>query len=125
MFEISLNFLVLEVNDKYIHKYSKDRVKGANMPQLSLYLDESTMEALRQDAARAGTSLSKYVANVLHEHAESSRWPDGFFDLYGSFDDGCIEDECFGDDCFETPFGAAPEEAFDEAKPGSPSNLRE
>lgn len=83
------------------------------MPQLSLYLDEPTMEALRQDAARAGTSLSKYVANVLHEHAEASRWPDGFFDLYGAFDD----------ECFEAPFEDSPEELFGEAEPSSPSSL--
>lgn len=88
------------------------------MPQLSLYLDEPTMEALRQDAARAGTSLSKYVANVLHEHAEASRWPDGFFDLYGAFDD-----ECFDDECFEAPLEDSPEETFGEAEPSSPSSL--
>ena len=31
------------------------------MPQLSLYMDEPTMEGLRRDAAREGKTLSKFV----------------------------------------------------------------
>ena len=34
------------------------------MPQLSLYMDEPTMEGLRRDAAREGKTLSKFVAGA-------------------------------------------------------------
>ena len=37
------------------------------MPQLSLYLDDETMANLRVDAAREGTSLSKYANKVIRE----------------------------------------------------------
>ena len=64
------------------------------MPQLSLYLDEDTMNALRRDANVAGLSLSKYVSRVLQEQAENKGWPEGWFDLYGSLAD---------DDSFQEP----------------------
>lgn len=56
------------------------------MPQLSLYLDETTMGELRDRAEQRNTSLSKYVGSLLREDA-TSKWPEGFFDLYGSIDD--------------------------------------
>ena len=57
------------------------------MPQLSLYMDEPMMEGLRQDAAREGKTLSKFVAGVLRDRDTSGLWPHGFFDLYGACDD--------------------------------------
>lgn len=57
------------------------------MPQLSLYLDDTSMESLRAHAADEGLSLSKYVKNMLNENAHSSGWPAGWFDLYGSLAD--------------------------------------
>ena len=35
------------------------------MPQVSLYVDEATMKALRQEAASEGVSLSRHVATRL------------------------------------------------------------
>ena len=49
------------------------------MPQLSLYMDEPTMEGLRR--------LSKFVAGVLRDRDTNGLWPHGFFDLYGVCDD--------------------------------------
>ena len=60
------------------------------MAQLSLYVDDSTMEDLRRDAAREGKTLSKFVAGVLKDHAENNRWPNGFFNLYGVCEDGVL-----------------------------------
>ena len=57
------------------------------MAQLSLYVDDSTMEDLRRDAAREGKTLSKYAAGVLRERKEHNGWPPGFFNLYGACDD--------------------------------------
>ena len=53
------------------------------MAQLSLYVDDSTMEDLRRDAAREGKTLSKFVAGVLRDRDTNGLWPPGFFDLYG------------------------------------------
>ena len=56
------------------------------MPQLSLYLEDDTMDILRQDATREGVSLSKHASRVIRENNVSA-WPKGFFDLYGALDD--------------------------------------
>ena len=70
------------------------------MPQLSLYMDEPTMEMLRANASDAGFSLSKYVSDILHSQNNNHGWPDGFFDLYGILAD---------DDSFVVP----PDPPFD------------
>ena len=77
------------------------------MPQLSLYLDDDTMDLLRQDAAREGVSLSKHASRVIRE-SSTSAWPKGFFDLYGALDDDTFvvppelswEDDCYSFDDF-------------------------
>lgn len=64
------------------------------MAQLSLYIDDETMEGLRLDAAARGESLSKYVRQMLSARPQQrgSRWPVGFFDLYGSVADASFEE---------------------------------
>ena len=68
------------------------------MPQVSLYVDDATMDDLRTEAAREGVSLSKYVASRVrrHERADTpSGLPSSFFEnLYG-----CLAD----DDSFVRP----------------------
>lgn len=68
------------------------------MPQVSLYVDEETMEGLRTEAALEGTSLSKYVAARIRRRDRPdtpSGLPEGLLDrLYG-----CLAD----DDTFERP----------------------
>ena len=58
------------------------------MAQLSLYVDDSTMEDLRRDAAREGKTLSKYAAGVLRERKTNGPWAPGVFGLYGVCGDG-------------------------------------
>lgn len=58
------------------------------MPQLSLYLDDDLMDKLRDGASRAHLSLSKYAARCIDSETASALWPQGFWDLYGSVDDG-------------------------------------
>ena len=50
------------------------------MPQLSLYLDDETMLELREDAAQAGMSLSKFATKTLKERKQNSSWPQGYFE---------------------------------------------
>ena len=69
------------------------------MPQVSLYVDDATMESLRADAAREGLSLSKHVARRLNSADAGLRgrcdtasgMPQGYFEQFY----GCIEDETF------------------------------
>lgn len=56
------------------------------MPQLSLYLDDATMESLRSDAGRENMSLSQYARGLIQNRAESA-WPKGFWATYGALDD--------------------------------------
>ena len=56
------------------------------MPQLSLYLDASTMESLRCASDREGVSLSKYAGRLIRDHSASA-WPIGFWDTYGALQD--------------------------------------
>ena len=56
------------------------------MAQLSLYLEEETMDMLKKKAVLANVSLSKYVAELIRNDAASG-WPTGYGDLYGSIDD--------------------------------------
>lgn len=56
------------------------------MPQLSLYLDDATMEALRSDAGRERVSLSQYARSLIRGRAESA-WPAGFWGTYGALND--------------------------------------
>lgn len=58
------------------------------MPQLSLYLDDETMETLRRDAKEAGLSLSKYTANLIKGKSEHKGWPEGYWEtVYGCMAD--------------------------------------
>ena len=51
------------------------------MPQLSLYLDEPTMEKLRE----------RYVTGLIRESGEGRGWPSGYWDnVYG-----CLRDPTF------------------------------
>ena len=65
--------------------------RWATMPQLSLYLDEETMELLQKAAAESGESLSKRAARAIRESCKSNEWPEGHFDLFGSLADVDIE----------------------------------
>lgn len=56
------------------------------MPQLSLYLDDETMEKLRADAKRENLSLSKHVAKLIRESGsgDGNGWSERFWETYGS-----------------------------------------
>lgn len=55
------------------------------MAQLSLYMDDVSMDALRADAEAEGKSISSYAREVLESRHDSKRgwvngWPPGYFD---------------------------------------------
>lgn len=56
------------------------------MPQLSLYIDEHTLQRLRTAARLEHLSLSRYVVKKLNESMNAS-WPEGYERLFGAIDD--------------------------------------
>ena len=63
------------------------------MPQLSLYVDDATMETLRTSARGEGVSMSRYASNLIRERAQNGGWPQGYWEsIYG-----CLDDTDFGD----------------------------
>lgn len=60
------------------------------MAQLSLYMDDISMESLRADAEAAGKSISSYAREVLKRRNERGHgwvngWPPGYFDSLEPF----------------------------------------
>ncbi|MCI8424695.1 MAG: antitoxin [Adlercreutzia sp.] len=61
------------------------------MPQLSLYLDEPTMELLRSRSSRSHQSMSKYVTGLIRQSDRADSWPEGYWErVYG-----CLKDPSF------------------------------
>jgi hypothetical protein len=60
--------------------------KELAMPQLSLYLDNKTLELVQKQARNESVSLSKYVSGVLKTHV-SGNWPQNYWTLFGSVKD--------------------------------------
>ena len=56
------------------------------MPQLNLYVDESTHARIRRAAKAAGMSLSKWVAGVVTEKT-ANQWPPEVLALAGTWKD--------------------------------------
>ncbi|MCW7490914.1 toxin-antitoxin system, antitoxin component [Leptospira meyeri] len=56
------------------------------MPQLSLYLDQDTLKKIELAAKKEKVSISQWVKGKLQNSFEK-KWPDNFFQLYGSIDD--------------------------------------
>ncbi len=56
------------------------------MPQLSLYVDERTMERLRRAAKLESVSVSKYVVDKINRIIRTE-WPENYGQLFGAIDD--------------------------------------
>ena len=60
------------------------------MPQLHCYVKEELADKLQEKARHANLSTSKYLA-LLVEKEVQSQWPEGYFDLFGSWNGGALE----------------------------------
>jgi hypothetical protein len=60
------------------------------MPQLSLYLDKETLKKIEIAAKKEKVSISQWVKGKIQNSFEK-KWPDHFFELYGSIDDVSFE----------------------------------
>lgn len=57
------------------------------MPQLHLYVPDTTAELLKRRAEERGLTLSKYLAEVVRKEADAEEWPEGFFeDVLGAWE---------------------------------------
>ncbi|MCF7949757.1 MAG: hypothetical protein K9M94_14300 [Spirochaetia bacterium] len=56
------------------------------MPQISLYIDEETLEKLKAAASRERISISKWVAHRIRSQVEPE-YPAYYDELFGSIDD--------------------------------------
>jgi hypothetical protein len=62
------------------------------MSQLAIYIDEQLAKKLDKAVKASGKSKSKWVAGAI-EKSLQDQWPDGFFDLAGTWDDDLGPDE--------------------------------
>ena len=60
------------------------------MPQLHCYVKEELADRLQKKAEMAHLSVSKYLA-LLVEKEVGTQWPEGYFDLFGSWKGGTLE----------------------------------
>jgi len=62
------------------------------MSQLAIYLDDQLAARLDKAAKASGKSKSKWVCDAI-KMALQDQWPEGFFDLAGSWEDDIGPDE--------------------------------
>ena len=62
------------------------------MPQLALYIDDQLAERLDKAVKASGKSKSKWVSEAI-ESVLKDQWPEGFFELAGSWEDDVGPDE--------------------------------
>jgi len=62
------------------------------MSQLAIYIDDNLAKKLEKVVKASGKSKSKWVAGAI-ERSLRDQWPDGFFDLAGSWEDDLGPDE--------------------------------
>lgn len=57
------------------------------MPQLHMYVPESTAKVLKRRAGERRMSVSGYLAEIVGREVESTQWPEGFFEeVLGSWE---------------------------------------
>ena len=57
------------------------------MPQLHLYVPDTTAALLKRRAEERGLPLSKYLAEVVRKEADAEEWPEDFFeDVLGAWE---------------------------------------
>lgn len=62
------------------------------MSQLAIYIDNQLAERLDKAVKASGKSKSKWVADAI-KRSLHDQWPEGFFDLAGSWEDDVGPDE--------------------------------
>ena len=62
------------------------------MQHLHFYVPDEIARRLKQRAAQAGLSRSRYLAELVKRDAHiSATWPDGYFELFGTWQGAPLE----------------------------------
>lgn len=56
------------------------------MPQVTIYLPDDLLDEVKGEARRANKSLSAFMADLARRSVRPGGWPEGFWDLFGSWD---------------------------------------
>ena len=78
------NILVSILDCSTVQGYHVER--GEKLPQISLYIDEETLEKIKAAAEREHTSISKWVAGRIRLQVEPE-YPAGYEALFGAIKD--------------------------------------
>ena len=62
------------------------------MSQIAVYIDDQLAERLDKAVKSSGKSKSKWVADAIRSSLQD-RWPEGFFELAGSWEDDAEPEE--------------------------------
>ena len=62
------------------------------MTQLAIYIDDNLAERLEKVVTASGKSKSRWISDVI-KSALQDQWPDGFFELAGSWIDNAGQDK--------------------------------
>lgn len=57
------------------------------MAQLTIYLDDESIKRIERAASREQSSVSGWVKRRLIQSLDD-QWPEGYFDLFGSLEEG-------------------------------------
>ncbi|MEA3332459.1 MAG: hypothetical protein U9Q58_02555 [Pseudomonadota bacterium] len=60
------------------------------MPQLHCYVPDEVAAQFQQKAKHAHLSVSKYLAKLIKNEI-AGQWPEGYFDLFGSWEGDPLE----------------------------------
>lgn len=66
------------------------------MPQIHCYIAEDVAAQLQQKAGQVHLSVSKYLALLIQKDI-GKQWPDGYFDLFGSWEGATLQRPQQGD----------------------------
>ena len=66
------------------------------MPQLHCYVPDDLAKQVQKKANQAHLSASKYLAMLIKKDI-GDQWPEGYFDLYGSWEGEVIQRPDQGD----------------------------
>ena len=62
------------------------------MSHLNIYMNDNLLEKVKVSAKLEKVSISKFICNRLAASIDnSSQWPDGYFDLFGSLSDSDLK----------------------------------
>ena len=59
------------------------------MPQISLYVDQETLEKIEKEAQKNNASISKWVGNNIKKILKDN-YPEDYFTLFGSIKDDTL-----------------------------------